>query len=260
MSNPAMSNPAAAFDHTAIVPPASVVLVSGGSRGLGLSIVTDLLDHGVKVATFARTLTPELKVLAEDHPSRFLAASVDASDRVAVEAFVRTVEGALGRVDGLVNNAAIGQDSLHAHTSPDRIGAIIDVNLTASLLLTRLVIRRLLAGGGRGRVVNVTSICAQRGFPGLVTYAATKGGMEAATRALARELRDRVLVNCVAPGFFASEMSSVLGQVELEQIVRRTPTGRLSEPEHVLPLVRMLLLEHTNIQGQVLTIDGGGGT
>jgi 3-oxoacyl-[acyl-carrier protein] reductase len=239
-------------------PPATVVLVSGGSRGLGLDIVHDLLDHGPKVATFARSVTPEIKALAEDHPSRFLAEALDASDRAGIDAFFRRVERALGRVDGLVNNAAIGQDSLHAHTSPERIASIVETNLTAPLLLTRLFVRRLLVAGGRGRVVNVTSICAQRGFPGLVTYAATKGGIEAATRALARELRDRVLVNCVAPGFFASEMSAVLGQVELEQIVRRTPTGQLSDAADVLPLVRMLLLDRTNIQGQVLTVDGGG--
>jgi 3-oxoacyl-[acyl-carrier protein] reductase len=84
--------------------------------------------------------------------------------------------------------------------------------------------------------------------------------MEAATRALAREFRDRVLINCVAPGFFASEMSSALGQTELDAIVRRTPTGRLSEPSDVLPLVRMLLLDESNVQGQLYMVDGGAGS
>jgi 3-oxoacyl-[acyl-carrier protein] reductase len=124
-------------------------------------------------------------------------------------------------------------------------------------VLTRLVLRRMLARGRRGRVVNITSICAQRGFPGLVAYSATKGGMDAATRALARELTGRVLVNAVAPGFFASEMSAVLGATQLDQIVRRTPTGRLTEPADVVPVVRMLLCEQTNINGQVMVVDGG---
>jgi 3-oxoacyl-[acyl-carrier protein] reductase len=239
------------------VPPASVVLVSGGSRGLGRAIVDDLLSRGVRVATFARTVTPELAELVAKYEGSALAASVDAADRPAVDAYLRRVEAELGPVDGLVNNAAIGQDSLHIHTSPDAIANIINVNLTAPLLLARAVIRRIMARGGRGRVVSITSICAQRGFPGLAAYAATKGGMEAATRALAREFRDRVLINCVAPGFFASEMSSVLGQTELDAIVRRTPTDRLSEPSDVLPLVRMLLLDDTNMQGQAYMIDGG---
>jgi 3-oxoacyl-[acyl-carrier protein] reductase len=245
------------MSEPALPAPVTTVLVSGGSRGLGLAIVSDLLDRGVKVATFARAVTPELAALGAKHGGALHAGAVDTTDRPAVDAFLREAERLLGPVDGLVNNAAIGQDSLHVHTSPEALARIIEVNLTAPLLLTRAAVRRMLARGGGGRVVSITSICAQRGFPGLAAYAATKGGMEAATRALARELRDRVLVNCVAPGFFASEMSAALGRTELDAIVRRTPTGRLAEPEDVLPLVRMLLLESTNMQGQTLVLDGG---
>lgn len=244
--------------HDPDVPPASVALVSGASRGLGLAVVTDLLERGVKVAAFARTPTPELEALAEQHAGKCLVGAVDITDRAATASFVREAEDALGTVDALVNNAAIGQDSLHVHTAPERLEAIIATNLTAPLLLTRHVLRRLLARGGRGRIVNVTSICAQRGYPGLVAYSATKGGMDAATRSLARELAGRVLVNSVAPGFFASEMSSVLGSTQLEQIQRRTPTGRLTTAEDVVPVVRQLLTERTNVNGQTLVVDGGG--
>lgn len=238
------------------VPPSTVVLVSGGSRGLGLAIVTDLLDAGLRVAAFARTVTPELARLADVHPDRSYVGSVDVTDLVAAQAFVRAAEEHLGPIDGLVNNAAVGQDSLHVHTATADLAGIVETNLTAPLQLTRLFVRRLLAQGRRGRIVNITSICGQRGFPGLVAYSATKGGMDAATRSLARELGGRVLVNAVAPGFFASEMSAVLGQTQLDQIVRRTPTGHLTEPAEVLPVVRMLLREQTNINGQVLVVDG----
>ncbi|MDQ6686117.1 MAG: SDR family NAD(P)-dependent oxidoreductase [Actinomycetota bacterium] len=240
------------------VAPASVVLVSGASRGLGLAIVSDLLERGLKVAAFARTVTPELSALAEKHPDDSLFGSVDITDEQACQDFVMQVEAKLGVVDGLVNNAAIGQDSLHVHTPADRIAAIIETNLTAPLVLTRFVLRRLLGKGRRGRLVNVTSICGQRGYPGLVAYSATKGGLDAATRSLAREFAGRVLANAVAPGFFASEMSAVLGQTQLEAILRRTPSGRLTTPEDVLPVVRMLLLEETNINGQSIVIDGAG--
>ncbi|SCL32562.1 3-oxoacyl-[acyl-carrier protein] reductase [Micromonospora nigra] len=245
-------------DHAAVppVPPASVVLVSGGSRGLGLAIVTDLLDRGLRVAAFARTVTPQLAKLAEAQPDRAYAGAVDVTDLSATQAFLREVEERLGPVDGLVNNAAVGQDSLHAHTATADVARIVSTNLTAPLQLTRLVVRRMLGRGLRGRIVNVTSICAQRGFPGLVAYSATKGGMDAATRSLARELGGRMLVNAVAPGFFASEMSAVLGPTQLDQIVRRTPTGHLTEPEEVVPVVRMLLCEQTNINGQVIVVDG----
>jgi len=240
------------------VPPATVVLISGASRGLGLAMVTDLLERGVKVAAFARTVTPELEKLAATYPETSLFGSVDITDAAGTQAFVKDVEAKLGVIDALVNNAAIGQDSLHVHTPADRIEQIIDTNLTAPLVLTRFWLRRLLGKGRRGRLVNITSICGQRGYPGLVAYSATKGGLDAATRSIARELSGRVLANAVAPGFFASEMSAVLGQTQLDAILRRTPSGRLTSPEDVLPVVRMLLLEDTNINGQAIVIDGAG--
>ncbi|WP_433300134.1 SDR family NAD(P)-dependent oxidoreductase [Actinoplanes sp. CA-030573] len=245
------------MSDAAVIPPSSVVLVSGGSRGLGLAIVSSLLAEGLKVAAFARTVTPELRDLAVKYEGRLHIGSVDITDLKACTAFVKEAEERLGPIDGLVNNAAIGQDSLHVHTSVDQIEKIINTNLTAPLVLTRLVLRRMLAKGLKGRLVNVTSICAQRGYSGLVAYSATKGGLDSATRTIARELNGRVLANSVAPGFFASEMSAVLGQTQLDQITRRTPTGHLTEPEDVVPVIRMLLCENTNINGQVLEIDGG---
>lgn len=246
------------MSEVAAVPPTTVVLISGASRGLGLAMVTDLLERGVKVAAFARTVTPELDALAEKYPEATHFGSVDITDDAACQAFVKEVEAKLGVVDALVNNAAIGQDSLHVHTKADEIARIIDTNLTAPLVLTRFWVRRLLGKGRRGRLVNVTSICGQRGYPGLVAYSATKAGLDGATRSLARELSGRVIANSVAPGFFASEMSAVLGQTQLDAILRRTPSGRMTTPEDVLPVVRMLLLEETNINGQAIVIDGAG--
>lgn len=245
------------FETTGPIPAATCVLISGGSRGLGLALVADALASGAKVATFARTITPELKELALQHPTELHAGSVDVTDTSAMSTFIRESAAKLGPIDALVNNAAIGQDSLHIHTSPERIAALVTTNLTAPLLLTRAVLRHILARGGRGRIVMVTSVCAQRGYSGLVAYSATKGGLDSAVRTLAREMHGRVLVNSVAPGFFASEMSSVLGQNELETITRRTPSGRLVEPENIVPVVRSLLFEDTNLNGQVLTVDGG---
>ena len=239
------------------IPPASCVVVSGGSRGLGLALVQDILGRGARVAAFARSVTPELAALAAEHPEEVYVEAVDITDVRAVEAFVRAAGNRLGPIDALVNNAAAGQDSLLVHTAPDRIASLIETNLTAPLLLTRAVLRRMLAGGRRGRIVMITSVCAQRGYSGLVVYAAAKGALEAVARTLAREMHGRALVNCVAPGFFASEMSSALGSEQLDTITRRTPSGRLVEPTDIVPLVRTLLFEDTNLNGQVLTVDGG---
>lgn len=244
--------------ETPAVPAATHVLVSGGSRGLGLAMVTDILDRGAKVTAFARTVTPELHALADEHPDRVHVAAADITDQAGLTALIKESSSRLGPIDALVNNAAAGQDSLHVHTSSDRIAQIVDTNLTAPLLLTRQVMRHMMAKGIRGRIVMITSICAQRGYAGLVAYSATKGGLDAATRTLAREMHGRMMVNAIAPGFFASEMSSVLGQTQLDAITRRTPSGRLVEPDNVVPLCRMLLFDDTNINGQVLVVDGGG--
>ncbi|QGF23589.1 SDR family NAD(P)-dependent oxidoreductase [Raineyella fluvialis] len=239
------------------VPPAAVVLVSGGSRGLGLALVRMVLDSGAKVAAFARTITPELQVLADAFPDRTYVAPVDITDVDAVTAFVKQATAKLGRIDGLVNNAAVGQDSMLMQTSPADIARIIGTDLTAPLVLTRAVLRGMIRRNGRGRIVMITSVGAQRGYAGLAAYAAAKGGLDAAMRTLAREMHGRVLVNSVAPGFFASEMSSVLGSEQLGAITRRTPSGRLVEPDNIVPITRMLLFDDTNLNGQVITVDGG---
>ncbi|MDE9367690.1 SDR family NAD(P)-dependent oxidoreductase [Luteipulveratus sp. YIM 133132] len=248
---PAAATPAA-------IPPATCVLISGGSRGLGLSLVHDALANGARVATFARTVTPELEALAAERPDDVFVGSVDITDTKAITTFIKEASAKLGPIDALINNAAIGQDSLHVHTSPERVAQIVTTNLTAPLLLARAFLRHAMAKSGRGRIVMVTSVCAQRGYSGLVTYSATKGGLDSAMRTLAREMHGRFLVNSVAPGFFASEMSSVLGNEQLSTITRRTPSGRLVEPDNITPVVRSLLFDDTNLNGQVITIDGGG--
>ncbi|MGW6930959.1 SDR family NAD(P)-dependent oxidoreductase [Lentzea sp. NPDC054927] len=240
------------------VPVATSVIISGASRGLGLAITEDLLKSGVRVAAFARTPTRGMAELAERHGEHFHHGAVDITDQPAVTSFLAASAERLGPADALVNNAAVGQDSILVHTRPEQIESIIATNLTAPLLLTRTFLRRLLVRGGRGRVVMIGSVCAQRGYPGLSAYSATKGALESATRSLAREWRDRVLINCVSPGFFDSEMSAVLGSGQVASIARRTPTGRLVTADDLLPVVRMLLLSHTNIDGQVLAADGGG--
>lgn len=245
-------------DTTEAIPGASCVLITGGTKGLGLELVRDTLAQGAKVATFSRSLTPEIEQLGKDYPDALYAAPLDINDEAGVKAFIKDASAKLGPFDSLVNNAAMGQDSMHLHTSPDKIAQIIQTNLTAPLVLTRQFIRHAMAKVGRGRIVMITSICAQRGYSGLVAYSATKGGLDSAMRTLAREMHGRFLVNSVAPGFFDSEMSSVLGTEQLSTIARRTPSGRMVTPANIAPIVRSLLFDDTNINGQVIVVDGGG--
>jgi 3-oxoacyl-[acyl-carrier protein] reductase len=229
-----------------------VTIVSGGSRGLGLEIARHLLARGGRVATFARTAMPEL-----EPGDRVLARRLDATATENVAAFVSETVERFGRIDALVNNAAVGQDSLFVHTAPERIDEILRTNLAAPMLLTRAVVRQMLRLGTKGRVVNITSISAARGYPGLAVYSAAKGALESFTRSLARELEGRVMVNAIAPGFFPSEMSSSLRPEDVESIVRRTPTGELTTAASVLPVLGLLLEADTNVNGQVIPVDGG---
>jgi len=239
------------------VPPATTVLVSGASRGLGLALVRELAGQGLRVAGFARTVGPELERLAALHPGLVVGA-VDLTDGRAVERFVDQAADRLGHgFDGLVNNAATGQSTLLPLTTPEEIERIITTDLVAPLLLIRHFTRELLADGGRGRIVTITSYAAQRGFPGHTVYAAAKAGLEGATRSLARELRDRLLANCVAPGLFRSELTSGLDESQIAAILRRAPLHRLPRPEDIVPVVRFLLTEASAITGQVLTVDAG---
>lgn len=233
------------------------IIVSGGSRGLGLHLVERLLGQGNRVATFARSRTEAMDRLAAAHGDAFHFAGLDAVDAAGVARFVADVADRFGQIDSLVNNAAIGQDQLLMHTDLDTIRRIVDINIVGPTLLTRAVIKRMLLQGG-GNICNISSICGSRGYAGLSVYAGSKGYLDAMMRALAREVGEAgIFVNCVAPGFFESEMSSVLLPEQLATIKRRTPSGSLSNDENIFKVVDLVISGTTNMQGQVVFVDGG---
>jgi 3-oxoacyl-[acyl-carrier protein] reductase len=234
------------------------IIVSGGSRGLGLHMVERLLEADNRVATFARSHTPAMDQLAHRYGEAFYFEPLDATDVAGVNRLVSTVCDRFGgTLDSVVNNAAIGQDQLLMHTDPDTIQQIVDINIVGPTLLTRAAIKRMLLQG-HGQICNISSICGSRGYAGLSVYAGSKGYLDAMMRALAREVGEAgIFVNCVAPGFFESEMSSVLRPEQLETIKRRTPSGALSNDENIFKVVDLVISGATNMQGQVVFVDGG---
>ncbi|HEX5140881.1 MAG TPA: SDR family oxidoreductase [Dehalococcoidia bacterium] len=234
------------------------ILISGGSRGLGLYLAQSFLEAGNRVSTFARKMTPAVTSLLERHADDFLFEELDATDVEGLQAFVLAAHRRFGSIDGLVNNAAIGQDELLVHTSVARVQEILQTNVLGPILLTRFVLKRMLLQASPGRIVNISSICGSRGYAGLSVYAASKGAIDAFTRCMAREVGEaNILVNSVAPGFFASDMSSVLLPEQMDAIRRRTPTGRLTTEADVLAAVDLLLSSDANIHGQTIPVDGG---
>ena len=233
------------------------IIVSGGSRGLGLHLAERLLQGGNSVATFARSHSAAMDRLAAEYGDRFHFAELDAVDAPGVARFVTEVARRFGRIDSVVNNAAIGQDQLLMHTDVDTIRRIVDINIVGPTLLTRAAIKHMLLQGG-GNICSISSICGSRGYAGLSVYAGSKGYLDAMMRALAREVGEAgININCVAPGFFESEMSSVLRPEQLATIKRRTPSGQLSNDENIFKVVDLVISGTTNMQGQVVFVDGG---
>ena len=232
-------------------------MVSGGSRGLGKALVTALIKAGYGVSTFSRRPTDFIQ--AQEGNPLFYFAAADLGQPESIEAFLRNAEDQLGPPFGLVNCAGIAADGVLASMSPEQIHKVLDVNLGGTLQLTRLVVRRMLVTRSSGSIVNVSSIIGLRGYSGLAAYAATKGGIDAVTRALARELGSRnIRVNSIAPGYLETDMTNSLSTTQREQIVRRTPLGRLGHPDDVTGLVLFLISDDSAfITGQVLVVDGG---
>ena len=234
------------------------LIISGGSRGLGLAMVRNFLDRGDRVATFSRSASDAVNELASQSGDRLLYRQVDATDSAAVQGFVTEVGQRFGRLDGLVNNAGIARDGVLATMSDDSIRQLIEVNLIGTLLLTRESIRLMLLGSG-GRIVNVSSILGVRGYSGLSVYSATKAGLIGMTASLARELGPRQFnVNAVAPGYIETEMTGELTDEQKARIIRRTPLGRLGAVGDVVGCVEFLLSDAARfVTGQTLLVDGG---
>jgi 3-oxoacyl-[acyl-carrier protein] reductase len=247
------------------MPPTTII--SGGSRGLGLAVVERLLERGDCVATFSRSGSAALAVLAATHADRLHAEQIDAADSDAVRAFVARAAARFGGVDHCIANAAVAHEGVVATVRDDEIDAMLDVNLRGAIVLVRECVRQMLvrpvgdvrAAAGGPSVVVVSSVVASRGSPGLAVYAATKAGLEGFAKSLARELGPRgIRVNAVAPGFLATDLSASLSEANRDRIVRRTPLGRLGVPVDVVGAIEFLAGPRSSfITGQVVTIDGG---
>ncbi|MDN3260902.1 SDR family oxidoreductase [Streptomyces sp. CSDS2] len=244
---------------SAPAPVRPVAVVSGGSRGLGAVLVERLLSDGWRVATFSRTGGEFVDRTAAAAPDAFLWEQADLADPAALRRFTGSVLRRYGRVDLLVNNAAVlPGPELFLTTSPDRIAAGITTNLTGPLVLTQACARAMSRTGG-GQIVTISSINALRGFRGVAVYAAAKAGLDGVTRALARELGPLgIRVNSVVPGFFDSDLTTDVTDTDRARIERRTPLGRVATVHEIADAVSFVVSPQASfITGQSIVIDGG---
>ncbi|WP_024506111.1 SDR family NAD(P)-dependent oxidoreductase [Bradyrhizobium sp. ARR65] len=235
------------------------VLVTGGSRGIGLAIARRLVTVGYNVIAVARRENDELRAaIREVGEDRLHFRAFDLSQVNAIQSFVKSLRDEFGPIYGLVNNAGIGTEGLLATMHNSEIEALIRLNVLSPVVLTKYVVRHMMADGA-GRIVNISSIIASTGYNGLSVYGATKAAASGFTRSLAREVgKLGITVNAIAPGFIDTELTQTLSDEGRKRIVGRSALRRLPEADDVAAMVEYLLGDGgRNISGTVLTVDAG---
>ncbi len=238
------------------------VIVTGGSRGLGLSIARKLITSGYRAIAIARKQSNELTAAMEEAettaPGSLHFVPFDLTEIESIPDLVKTLRKDFGPIYGLVNNAGISFDGVLALMPTSQIEQLVRVNTLSPMILTKYVVRSMMADGG-GRIVNMSSITAFTGYSGLSVYGATKASIIGFSRSMAREVgRLGVTVNSVAPGFVETDMTQGLKDEQRQQIERRSALKRLADIDDVANAVEFLLSDKAkNITGTVITVDAG---
>lgn len=235
------------------------VLVTGGSRGVGLAVARKLSTDGYRVIALARKESNDLAAAMKQAPADALHfKAFDLSQLDALGDMVRELKKTFGAFYGLVNNAALGTEGLLSNMHLTQIEELVRVNTVSPIVLSKYAVRAMMTAG-EGRIVNISSIIGSTGYSGLSVYGATKASMIGFTKSLAREVgRLGVTVNAVAPGFMDTELTRSLDEGQRGQIARRSALQRLVDVDDVANAVSFLMSDAAkNITGTVMTVDAG---
>lgn len=234
-----------------------VALVTGSTRGIGHAIAVALHRAGAKVAVHGRDAAKAAEVAAAIGAGTVGVAG-DIADAAQVDAMIGEVERALGPIGILVNNAGLTRDNLLLRLTPDDWDTVLDANLKGAFLCTKAAIRAMMKARS-GRIINVSSVVGLTGNKGQANYAASKAGLIGFTKAVAKEYASRgVLVNCIAPGFIETDMTSGLPADARAALLEEIALGRLGAPEDIAGAVLYLASPlAAYVTGQVLVVDGG---
>jgi acetoacetyl-CoA reductase len=235
-----------------------VAIVTGGGRGIGLSICQRLLRGGAQVAAGYSRDVGAAQRLADEHPGKVTIhqgniANVDDCERVVEEVVAQH-----GRVDILVNNAGITADKTVRRMTPEEWNHVVQVNLNGAFYMSRAALPHM-TEAGYGRIVNISSVIGERGNIGQANYAAAKSGLFGLTKSLALETARRgITVNCVAPGFIETDMVATVPDEVLERIVGEIPVGRLGDPDEIARVVEFVVAKESGyITGAIFSVNGG---
>jgi 3-oxoacyl-[acyl-carrier protein] reductase len=238
------------------------VIVTGGSRGLGLAMSRALAGAGYRVIAVARRTSPELTAAAAQAATDARGAiefrGCDLSDLSLIAPLVRSMRADFGPLYGLVNNAGLGTSGILSSMRDQDIQRLVQLNTLSPITLSKYVLKSMMSQR-EGRIINIASIVAATGYSGLSVYSATKASLIGFTRSLAREVGQLgITVNALAPGFVDTEMTHELTESQRQTIARRSALHRMPEPSDIAHSVEFLLGEGgRNITGTVITIDAG---
>ena len=234
------------------------VIVTGASKGLGLAICQQAAGQGFGVIAIARQTSEPFKALQQTHPALVNFHAADLADLDNISGLCKQLIKQYGRPYALINNAAAGHDGVLATMPNAAIDNLMRLNIQSPILLSKYLVRSMLLNR-KGRIVNISSIIANTGFNGLSVYAASKAALEGFSRSLAREVgKAGITVNCVAPGYMQTDMTSSLQGDKLDTIKRRSPLGKLATVDDAAAMVMYLLSEQaSSITGTIMTVDAG---
>jgi 3-oxoacyl-[acyl-carrier protein] reductase len=236
-----------------------IALVTGASRGIGAAIALELAKQGLEVVGTATTDEGAARISAAlaAYPG-CRGANLNVNDAGAGEALIDEIVKSQGGLHVLVNNAGITKDTLAMRMKDDDWDAVLDTNLKAVFRMSRAAIRPMMKQR-YGRIISITSVVGASGNPGQANYAAAKAGVAGMTRALARELGSRnITVNCVAPGFIATDMTAALPEAQHQALMVQIPLGKLGTPEDIAHAVSYLASPLAGyVTGQELHVNGG---
>ena len=238
------------------------VIITGGSRGLGLAMARTLAATGYRIIALARNSTDELlaagRAAADSGHGAIEFRACDLSDLGQIAPLVKALRADFGPIYGLINNAGLGTSGLLSTMRDQDIQRLIQLNTVSPIVLSKYVVRSMMSQR-EGRIINIASIVAATGYSGLSVYSATKASLLGFTRSLAREVGQLgITVNALAPGFIATEMTRELDEAQFEKISRRSALKRMADPIDVARSAEFLLGDGgRNITGTVLTIDAG---
>lgn len=238
-----------------------IVVVTGGSRGIGRAIVELFAAEGADVSFFYRrnaAAAEEVLAAGSGAGHKITAEQVDVTDPAACEAAIEKVATRCGRIDVLINNAGVIRDNLLALLTPDDVRTVLDTNVAGVFNVTRAVVPHMISQRA-GKIVNISSVSGEKGGRGQSNYAASKGAVNAFTRAIAAELgRRRINVNAVAPGVIETEMSEAIRDLAGDEIKKRILLKRFGQPQDIADAVWFLASSFSDyITGEVLHVDGG---